>query len=147
MTAERPWWSPAVRAAALRLLSEGETLVSITGRLGVPPSTLSRWKRQQLIRAGGIGRECLGFSPHVAPLCPDAVRLTWWADPGEPGRVIAHTCGCVPVSYELVSYRGRFRIRRTRTGREGVERVLSRDSWVRAAAEETWRRLLAGDAG
>lgn len=90
-------------------------------------------------------RWCPGVSPHAAVPLTARTELEWVKTfPGD-GRVIEHTCDCEMTVYELMSFGGVCRIRRT-TSRKDQPPVSYTHAWRRVEALDQWRRLLAGHA-
>lgn len=90
-------------------------------------------------------RGCL--SPHVPAAQRDHDRLTWLAPCPAPDRVrvVAWTCVCRAVYYELCEAGGQALIRRTVQGDAGnVVRETHRYSI--AEARTVWTALLSGQA-
>lgn len=91
------------------------------------------------------GRWCPAVSPHAAVPLKNRAELEWSKIfPGD-GRVVEYTCDCGMTVYELISYGGVFRIRRT-TSAKDVPPVSYTHGWRRLEALEQWRLLLAGQA-
>lgn len=90
-------------------------------------------------------RWCPGVSWHPFVPLKNRTALEWLnTSPGE-GRVIEHTCGCGMTGYELLSYGGLYRIRRT-TSRKDVPPVSYTHAWRRLEALKQWSLLLGGQA-
>ncbi|MFF0243544.1 hypothetical protein [Streptosporangium sandarakinum] len=85
--------------------------------------------------------ECL--APHVGPLQAGHVLLTWiTARRDERCRVIAWTCHCRSVVYELCSAGGQSYLRRTVQGpRPDVTETARTNA---STARELWAALLTG---
>lgn len=89
---------------------------------------------------------CPEVSLHPAVPLPDRVVLGWCADDPGTGRVVEHTCTCPMTSFELLSYGGLYRLRRTTVPRPRVPAVSYTGAWRRLEAFDWWRRLIAGHA-
>ncbi|GAA4569296.1 hypothetical protein GCM10023193_52880 [Planotetraspora kaengkrachanensis] len=82
------------------------------------------------------------LAPHVAPVQLDYKRLAWIRPPGDSRRrVIAWTCDCQDVIYELCSSGGQAFLTRTHEGRS-LSLETHRASLCEARA--TWHALLTG---
>ncbi|GII27191.1 hypothetical protein Pmi06nite_06330 [Planotetraspora mira] len=87
--------------------------------------------------------DCPRVSPHAAAPQARRVELSWCDDSPGDGRSVDHTCMCVMTVYELVSYGGIYRLRRT-TERHDGHSVSYAGGWRRTDAYVWWSRLLAG---
>lgn len=87
--------------------------------------------------------ECL--SPHVAMIQNGCARLSWHSPfPGvERVRVLAWTCSCKAMVYELCQAGGRTFIRRV-LQREGQPEIRETYRWSPNEAQQVWSNLLSG---
>ncbi|GAA4562216.1 hypothetical protein GCM10023193_27540 [Planotetraspora kaengkrachanensis] len=141
------------RAAALARLRSGEMGDSIRSDLRLGPRDVEAVARElrkthPWLAAIAFGsdddwQDCPGVSPHAATPQARRVELSWCDDSPGDGRSLEHTCMCVMTVYELMSYGGVYRIRRT-TERRDVPSVSYAGWWRRLDAYMWWSRLLAG---
>lgn len=94
---------------------------------------------------------CPGLTPHPPePAGPPSVSLAWRQvvrathHHSDRQRVIAYTCACSEISYELLGIGGKYHFRRT--SRSAPKVVAYAGPWRRAVADELWRLLLIGEA-
>lgn len=145
------------RQMALEALRAGEHISSVRDRIALSKTderliaqqvrTERPWLAVVVLDPEDSDAEwfCPGISPHEATPVPECRRLAWHAEfPGD-GRVVEHTCNCGMTEYELISYGGLYRIRRT-TARTDIPPVSYTHGWHRPEAYDWWRRLLSGYA-
>ncbi|RJL30856.1 hypothetical protein [Bailinhaonella thermotolerans] len=89
------------------------------------------------------GEACL--DPHVALPRPDCERWVWAPPGGERVRVVAWTCPCRAVFYELCQVGGSAFVRRT-VQRDGAWEVRETARVTCAAGHRMWQALLSGEA-
>lgn len=86
---------------------------------------------------------CPELSPHPPRYADTTMSGIDWREE-QPGRlrVVDHTCSCGVIVDELVSFGGRYMIRRTQQTDPPV--VLVAGPWARPRAERMWHLLLTG---
>ncbi|MEO3874148.1 hypothetical protein ABGB18_35550 [Nonomuraea sp. B12E4] len=86
------------------------------------------------------------ISPHVKEAREGHMQLVWRPPSKEQHRtrVVAWTCRCREISYELCRAAGQSFIRRSRHGEE--ERTIHETyRWPAHKADEVWKALLEGE--
>lgn len=155
-----PPWRPGTRAAerreeAVRRIIAGQSFDEVQHELQL--NRVDERLISQHIRAAypwlaiilGITDDASRYCPNVAPHpALPTIRhkvMMWFEDSPGDGRVVEYTCTCGMTSYELLSYGGIYRIRRT-TEAIDVPPISYTGGWRRPEAYGWWRRLLMGSA-
>ncbi|GIH69198.1 hypothetical protein Mth01_14510 [Sphaerimonospora thailandensis] len=146
------------RAEAIQCILAGTTIAEVRTALGLDAADeravadhvrkASPWMAVVTLDPGDPDDwgDCPGISPHPGPPLPGRTELFWCGEVPGLGRVVEHTCLCIMTEYELLSYGGTYRIRRTTIPRAGVPTVSFTGGWRRPEAYEWWFRLLTGQA-
>ncbi|GAA3113984.1 hypothetical protein GCM10020001_036440 [Nonomuraea salmonea] len=82
---------------------------------------------------------------HVGPLLPDRVELSWYEPVSRAAvvRVVAHTCGCQAMAYELCTAGGQGFVRRA----DQEQGAVHETAWTLVAvARRTFEMILGGQA-
>ncbi|MET8863482.1 hypothetical protein ABZW11_11045 [Nonomuraea sp. NPDC004580] len=83
--------------------------------------------------------------PHLGPLLPDRVELAWYKPVRRTPvvRVVAHTCDCQAITYELCAAAGHGFVRRT----DREQGTVHETAWtLTAVARRTFEMILDGQA-